>query len=85
MLWIMYEFNRNKKSPFEQKLAHFLIIGAQKVTWATFWAQKLTEYVSFWAQKLILWVRDTISRFSLYSTYKTLSVKLVKGLIMSLA
>ena len=52
MLWIMYEFNKNKKSPFEQNLAHFKV----------FWAQKLTECVSFWAQKLTLWARDTISK-----------------------
>jgi hypothetical protein len=42
MLWIMCEFNRNKKNPFQQKLAHFEV----------FWSQKLTACVSFWAQKL---------------------------------
>ena len=31
-LWIMYEFKRNKKNSFEQKLAHF----------KSFWAHKLT-------------------------------------------
>ena len=31
MLWIMYEFIRNKKNPFEQKLAHFKIFWAQKL------------------------------------------------------
>jgi hypothetical protein len=32
MLWIMYEFNRNKKNPFEQKSAHFIFFWAQKLT-----------------------------------------------------
>jgi hypothetical protein len=44
-LWIMYELNRSKKNPFEQKLAHLKI----------FPDQKLTYWVSFWAQKLTLW------------------------------
>ena len=52
IIWIMYEFNRNKKNLFEQKLAHFTV----------FWIQKLTECVSFWAQKLTLWAKDTISQ-----------------------
>ena len=25
MLWIMFDFNRNKKNPFEQNLAHFKV------------------------------------------------------------
>ena len=37
MLWIMYEFNRSKKNPFELKLAHF----------KNFWSHKLA---SFWAE-----------------------------------
>ena len=31
MLWIMYEFIRNKKNPFEQKLAQFTIFWAQNL------------------------------------------------------
>jgi hypothetical protein len=42
--------NRNKKTPFDQKLAHFKFS----------WAQKTGECVSFWAQKLTLWARATI-------------------------
>ena len=35
MLWMMYEFNRNKKNPFEQNLAHFKVFWIQKLTlWA---------------------------------------------------
>ena len=48
----MYEFNMNKKNPFEHKFAHFQI----------FLIRTLTEWVSFWAQKLKLWARDTISK-----------------------
>ena len=29
MLWIMYEFNRNKTNPFEHKLDHFQIFWVQ--------------------------------------------------------
>jgi hypothetical protein len=32
MLWIMSEFNRNKKNPFEQKLAHIKVFWIQKLT-----------------------------------------------------
>ena len=32
IVWIMYEFNRNKKNPFELKLAHFNISWIQKLT-----------------------------------------------------
>ena len=32
MLWIMYEFNKNKKNPFEQTLAHFKVFWIQKLT-----------------------------------------------------
>jgi hypothetical protein len=39
-LWIMYEFNRNKKNAFEQKLTHF----------QSFWPQKLT----LWARETII-------------------------------
>ena len=38
--WIMYEFNRKKKSPFEHRLNDFKIIRARK----------LKECVKFWAQ-----------------------------------
>ena len=31
MFWIMYDFNRNKKNPFEQILAHFKVFWAQKL------------------------------------------------------
>ena len=35
MLWIMLQFNRNKKNPFEQELAHFKVYWDQKLTlWA---------------------------------------------------
>jgi hypothetical protein len=50
-LWIMYKFNRNKKNPFEQKLANFKI----------FRGQKLTSWFSSWPQKLTLWARENIS------------------------
>ena len=60
MLWITYDFNRNKNNPYEQKLAHFKVSWAQKLTkCVSFWAQTLTECVSFWAQKLTVWARDT--------------------------
>ena len=32
MLWLMYEINRNKNNPFEQKLAHFKVFWIQKLT-----------------------------------------------------
>ena len=32
MIWIMYEFNRNKKNPFEHKLAHSKVCWVQKLT-----------------------------------------------------
>ena len=62
MLWIVYEFNRNKKNPFEHKLANFKVFWARKlIYWVSLWAQKLTECVSFWAQKMTLGARDAIS------------------------
>jgi hypothetical protein len=58
----MYEFNRIKKNPFEQKTANSKIFWGQKLTlWFTFWPQKLTLWFGFWTQKLTLWARETIS------------------------
>ena len=61
IIWIMYKFNRNKKNPFEQKLANFKVFYSQKLI-----SQKLTECVNFWAKKLTLWERDTISLLLFY-------------------
>ena len=50
--WIIDEFNRNKKNPFEQKFFYFMNFWAQKLTlWFSFWTQKLTLWFSFWPQK----------------------------------
>jgi hypothetical protein len=51
-LSIMYEFNRNKKNPFEQKLDPEI---------EYFCGKKLTLWFSFWPHKLTLWARKTIS------------------------
>jgi hypothetical protein len=32
IIWIIYDFNRKKKNPSEQKLAHFKVFWAQKLT-----------------------------------------------------